>query len=179
MLLAACGGAEPTTAPMSAPTAEPTEAAPTEAAPAGSLEGKKVCYLIPESGNAFLSGLTEGVKEKFAADGVEVLIYGAEGDAQTQFNQIENCISQGVDGMVIMAALEPDGVASAVLEAKAAGIKKSTRWASGLLSSIFYLMPFDVCRSEVYPSVEDKIGLGIMRRIMVNSPHSFALFEIV
>jgi ribose transport system substrate-binding protein len=122
-LLTACGGAEPTAAPTSAPAAEPTEAAPTEAAPAGSLDGKKVCYLIPDSGNAFLSGLTEGVKEKFAADGVEVLIYGAQGDAQTQFNQIENCISQGVDGMVIMAALEPDGVASAVLEAKAAGIK--------------------------------------------------------
>jgi len=123
MLLAACGGAEPTAAPTSVPAAEPTEPAPTEASPAGSLEGKKVCYLIPESGNAFLSGLTEGVKEKFAADGVEVLIYGAEGDAQTQFNQIENCISQGVEGMVVMAALEPEGVASAVLEAKAAGIK--------------------------------------------------------
>ncbi len=92
--------------------------------PAGaSLEGKKVCYLIPESGNAFLSGLTEGVKERFAADGVEVLIFGAEGNATTQFNQIENCISQGVDGMIVMAALEPEGVAAAVLEAKKAGIK--------------------------------------------------------
>ena len=96
MLLAACGPSEPTAAPTQAPAEpEPTEAPaepePTEvpAAPEGSLEGKKVCYLIPESGNAFLSGLTEGVKEKFAADGVEVLIYGAEGDAQTQFNQIE------------------------------------------------------------------------------------------
>ena len=43
-------------------TPEPT-AAPAEPA-AGSIEGKKVCYLIPESGNAFLSGLTEGVKGK-------------------------------------------------------------------------------------------------------------------
>jgi len=101
--------------------AEPT-AAPQEPA-ANPLEGKKVCYLIPESGNAFLSGLTEGVKSKFAADGVEVLIYGAEGNATTQYNQIENCISQGVSGMVIMAALEPEGVAAAVLEAKEAGIK--------------------------------------------------------
>jgi len=128
--LAACGAteepttvpAEPTAAPAE-PTAAPEEPTAVPAAPEGSLEGKKVCYLIPESGNAFLSGLTEGVKEKFVADGVEVLIYGAEGDAQTQFNQIENCISQGVDGMIVMAALEPEGVASAVLEAKAAGIK--------------------------------------------------------
>jgi ABC-type branched-subunit amino acid transport system substrate-binding protein len=109
-------------APAEEAVEEPAEEAVEEPAEA-SLEGKKVCYLIPESGNAFLSGLTEGVKEKFAADGVEVLIYGAEGSATTQFNQIENCISQGVAGMIIMAALEPEGVAASVLEAKAAGIK--------------------------------------------------------
>jgi ABC-type branched-subunit amino acid transport system substrate-binding protein len=103
------------------PTAEQQQ--PAETAPAASLAGKKVCYLIPESGNAFLSGLTQGVKERFAADGVEVLIYGAEGNATTQYNQIENCISQGVSGMIVMAAIEPEGVAAAVEEAKKAGIK--------------------------------------------------------
>lgn len=117
--------AQPTEAPEvegEAPAEEVVEE-PAEELSETTLEGKKVCYLIPESGNAFLSGLTEGVKEKFAADSVEVLIYGAEGSATTQFNQIENCISQGVDGMIIMAALEPEGVAASVLEAKAAGIK--------------------------------------------------------
>jgi ABC-type sugar transport system substrate-binding protein len=74
LLLSACGGA-----------------APAEEA-AGSIDGKQVCYLIPDSGNSFLSALTESVKSKFAADGVEVLIYGAQGNAQTQYNQIENCI---------------------------------------------------------------------------------------
>jgi ABC-type branched-subunit amino acid transport system substrate-binding protein/ABC-type sugar transport system substrate-binding protein len=123
-LIAGC-----TTTPQAtqAPTIEKTQpveqAQPTKEAVSGSLEGKKVCYLIPESGNAFLSGLTEGVKEKFAADGVEVMIFGAEGNATTQYNQIENCISQGVAGMIVMAAIEPEGVASAVLEAKKAGIK--------------------------------------------------------
>jgi len=103
------------------PTVE--EVQPTAVTAGETLEGKKVCYLIPESGNAFLSGLTEGVKEKFSADGVEVLIFGAEGNATTQYNQIENCISQGVAGMVVMAAIEPEGVEAAVLEAKDAGIK--------------------------------------------------------
>ena len=112
IILSSCGPAA-TTVPPTATTAPA----------ASSIEGKKVCYLIPESGNAFLSGLTQGVKDKFAADGVEVMIYGAEGNATTQYNQIENCISQGVSGMVIMAAIEPDGVAAAVQEAKAAGIK--------------------------------------------------------
>ncbi|MGW8179970.1 MAG: substrate-binding domain-containing protein, partial [bacterium] len=123
ILLGAC--AAPTAAPQQTTAPEETAAPvePTEEPAAGTIEGKKVCYLIPESGNAFLSGLTEGVKGKFASDGVEVLIFGAEGNATTQFNQIENCISQGVDGMIIMAALEPEAVAAAVLEAKAAGIK--------------------------------------------------------
>jgi ABC-type branched-subunit amino acid transport system substrate-binding protein/ABC-type sugar transport system substrate-binding protein len=117
-------GCSPTAATPTAEAPKATEAPPVKEEPAaGTIEGQKVCYLIPESGNAFLSGLTEGVKGKFAADGVDVLIYGAEGNATTQFNQIENCISQGVKGMIIMAAIEPDGVATAVLEAKKAGIK--------------------------------------------------------
>lgn len=122
-LIVGCSSATPeaTEAPAAEPE-QPTEQ-PAEEDAGMSLEGKKVCYLIPESGNAFLSGLTEGVQEKFAADGVEVLIYGAEGSATTQFNQIENCISQGVDGMIVMAALEPEGVEASILEAKQAGIK--------------------------------------------------------
>jgi len=117
LLIVGCKADTATIEPTVAPTTAP------EVPAAGSIEGKKVCYLIPESGNAFLSGLTEGVKEKFAADGVEVMIYGAEGNATTQYNQIETCISQGVAGMVVMAAIEPEGVAAAVEEAKAAGIK--------------------------------------------------------
>jgi len=105
LLLSACGGA-----------------APAEEA-AGSIDGKQVCYLIPDSGNSFLSALTESVKSKFAADGVEVLIYGAQGNAQTQYNQIENCISSGVEAMIVMAAMDPQGVQAAVQEAKDAGIK--------------------------------------------------------
>ena len=117
MLIVGCAADTATPEAVVAPTTAPEQPA------AGSIEGMKVCYLIPESGNAFLSGLTEGVKTKFANDDVEVMIYGAEGNATTQYNQIETCISQGVKGMVIMAALEPEGVAAAVEEAKAAGIK--------------------------------------------------------
>jgi len=117
VLIVGCAAKTATPEATVAPTTAPAQPA------AGSIDGKKVCYLIPESGNAFLSGLTEGVKQKFTADGVEVLIYGAEGNATTQYNQIESCISQGVSGMVVMAAIEPEGVAAAVEEAKAAGIK--------------------------------------------------------
>jgi len=104
------------------PTAAPAPAS--SAAPAaGGIKGKKVCYLIPDAANAFLSALTQNVKSKFAADGVEVLIASADGDATKQANQIENCISQKVSGMILMAAVDPKAVESQVKTAKAAGIK--------------------------------------------------------
>jgi ABC-type branched-subunit amino acid transport system substrate-binding protein/ABC-type sugar transport system substrate-binding protein len=123
MVLSGCKPKTATPEVMEKPTELTTTEVPVVQEKPASLEGKKVCYLIPETGNAFLAGLTEGVKNKFAADGVDVLIYGAEGSATTQFNQIENCISIGVDGMIVMAALEPEGVAASILEAKKAGIK--------------------------------------------------------
>jgi ABC-type sugar transport system substrate-binding protein len=51
------------------------------------------------------------------------MVYGAEeGGVTTQFNQIENCISQGVDFIYLMAAGSAESLIPAVEEAKAAGI---------------------------------------------------------
>lgn len=110
-------------ATMTAACGPTPTAAPTAATGAAGLKGKKVCYLIPDSSNSFLSALTQAVKTKFAADGVEVLVSGAEGDATKQFNQIENCISIKVNAMIVMAAIDPVAVESSVKLAKAAGIK--------------------------------------------------------
>jgi ribose transport system substrate-binding protein len=53
-----------------------------------------------------------------------VFVYGAEeGGATAQFSQIENCISQGVDAMIVMAPGSIENVIPAVEEAKKAGIK--------------------------------------------------------
>jgi ribose transport system substrate-binding protein len=113
MVLAGC-------APKATPVA--TEAA-AEAGPKD-ITGMKVCYLIPALSNTFLNNLSTSVKEKAAADGVEVFVYGAdEGGATAQFSQIENCISMGVNAMIIMAAGEITSVFPAVEEAQAAGIK--------------------------------------------------------
>ena len=124
MLLSACQPA-PTAAPAQP---EPQQAASATQAPAAeqpaasSLQGKKVCYLIPDASNSFLSALTDNVKAKFSADGVEVLIANADNDATKQYNQIENCISSQVEGMIVMSAIDPQAVVSAVEEAKKAGI---------------------------------------------------------
>lgn len=123
--------------PVAAPT-EAAEEATTDVAPAedtivsmipaqaGSpfdIKGKKVCYIIPSLANPFLNGVATSVTEQFKADGVEVMVYGAdEGGLNQQFDQIENCISMGVDFMYVMAAGEIDQLLPSVEEAKAAGI---------------------------------------------------------
>jgi len=87
------------------------------------INGKVVCYIIPSLANPFLNGVATSVTEQFAADGVTVNVYGAdEGGLNAQFDQIENCISMGVDFMYLMAAGEVDQLLPAVEEAKAAGI---------------------------------------------------------
>jgi ABC-type branched-subunit amino acid transport system substrate-binding protein len=92
--------------------------------PAGDIKGMKVCYLIPALANTFLNNLSTSVKAQAAADGVEVFVYGAdEGGATQQFNQAENCISMGVNAMIVMAAGEPASMFPSVQEAHKAGIK--------------------------------------------------------
>lgn len=87
------------------------------------INGKVVCYIIPSLANPFLNGVATSVTEQFKADGVIVNVYGAdEGGLNAQFDQIENCISMGVDFMYLMAAGEVDQLLPAVEEAKAAGI---------------------------------------------------------
>ncbi len=102
-LLTACQGSATTAAPTEVPAAvEPTQA-PAVAGPVD-IKGMKACYLIPALSNTFLNNLANSVKDKAAADGVEVFVYGAdEGGATQQYSQIENCISMGVKAMIVMA----------------------------------------------------------------------------
>ncbi len=116
-ILAACGST-PTAAPTAVPATEVVAAGPAD------IKGMKACYLIPALSNTFLNNLANSVKEKAAADGVEVSVYGAdEGGATQQYSQIENCISMGVNAMIVMAPGSIENVLAAVEEAQKAGIK--------------------------------------------------------
>ncbi|HOG45848.1 MAG TPA: sugar ABC transporter substrate-binding protein [Anaerolineae bacterium] len=117
MILAACAP-QASPAPTTAPKPGQATSAPTTA-PAKKL---RVGYCIPDAANSFLSALTTRVKELFAADGIEVIVAGGDSDAAKQYNQIENFISMKVDALIVMA-VDPVGVLSAVEEAKKAGIK--------------------------------------------------------
>lgn len=81
-----------------------------------------------------------------------MLIFGAEGNARTQYNQIENCISTGVNAMIVMAAIDPEGVRVAVEEAKAAGIMHTDQYEIGTLMAG---MGCDFV-NETYPDAEDQ-----------------------
>jgi len=112
-------------APAAAEPAEDTEVTMIPAKPGSpfDIKGKKVCYIIPSLANPFLNGVATSVTEQFKADGVEVMVYGAdEGGLNQQFDQIENCISMKVDFMYVMAAGEIDQLLPAIEQVKAAGI---------------------------------------------------------
>ncbi len=118
MVLAGCAPKAATPAATEAPAAAPVASGPKD------IRGMKACYLIPGLANTFLNQLAHSVKEKAAADGVDVFVYGAdEGGATQQYSQIENCISMGVQAMIVMAPGSIENVLPAVQEAKAAGIK--------------------------------------------------------
>jgi ABC-type sugar transport system substrate-binding protein len=121
-LLAACGGgssggdASSTTAP------EPTNGETTSAAPA------------PEPDEDILIGVSfyteriplyaemrRGVEEAAAAAGVEVVIADANGNAETQTNQIANMVTQGVDA-IIASPVDATAMVPAYQGARDAGV---------------------------------------------------------
>lgn len=97
-----------------------TPADATTKAPAS--EKKIVGYCVPDTTEPFLANLTNSVKEKFAADGVDVQIADARGDATTQLNQIQNFVAMKANLIIIMA-VDPTSCSDAIKAAQAKGVK--------------------------------------------------------
>jgi ABC-type sugar transport system substrate-binding protein len=119
ILLAACGGAEPTTAPTSAPTAAPTEAAAATQAPVAEEKGI-IAVILPALDNPLMLGFQEAFSSAFG-DKYDVQVASADGDPNTQSTQIENYTAMGVDFMFVMA-VEPTSIVPKLKAAKEAGI---------------------------------------------------------
>lgn len=86
-------------------------------------EGKKfvVGYATKRwSGSEHWLNVKEGMDEA-VPDDVELIFYDAEGDLDTQVQQLETLIAQGVDG-IICAPRDPDGVVPAFEQIREAGI---------------------------------------------------------
>lgn len=120
-------GTAQTTAATQAASAEGTEKS-SEAegtAAAGEvkdIKGMTVGYCMPNTAESFLAWLSNGVQEKFKADGVKVDIANAAGDATTQISQIENFATSKTN-LIIVMAVDPSGVADAIKRAQVAGSK--------------------------------------------------------
>ncbi len=71
---------------------------------------------------AFFTQMNEGVQEAAEAAGCEVTIANANNDSAKQNSDIENFVSQGVTGLIVVA-IDVNGVVPAVEAAKSAGIK--------------------------------------------------------
>jgi inositol transport system substrate-binding protein len=123
VVLAACSGAGTTTAPESAAPAE--SGAPAEsAAPAGSAatgEAVKICVTFPIL-DQFLQTVADGMEAKATELGnVELNIVAAQEKTDVQLGQVENCISQGVDAIVVIP-VDTDAAGPMTEAATAAGI---------------------------------------------------------
>jgi ribose transport system substrate-binding protein len=107
--LAACGGDE--TPPADDNTGEQT----TEAAPPAA-DAPKVCMASFTLGGPYFVGMENTVVANGKAAGAEVTAYNADGDAAKLQSDIENCVAQGVDGIIISGGPLndfPEGLAAA------------------------------------------------------------------
>ena len=120
ILLAGCApAATPTTAPAAAPTTAPA-AAPTTA-PAAAAK--------PKIGLSFSDFATERWKNEadhmtklFNDKGYDVIVAEANHDVKLQNDQIDNMVSQGVKGLVVIAE-DGDAAVTSVDKAADAGVK--------------------------------------------------------
>jgi len=81
----------------------------------------KVAFCIQHVNNEFMQGLANYVEEEGKKSNVEVVVYSAEQDTNKQINQIETCITQGFDG-IILDANSAEALVVAVKAAQEAGV---------------------------------------------------------
>ncbi|WP_221934776.1 sugar ABC transporter substrate-binding protein [Georgenia yuyongxinii] len=95
MALAACG----TTAGRSA--AEPT--AQDVAVDVGAdLTGKKICFGFSGSETEFWAAGIKSINDSLSASGATVIEHNSNEDPNKQLEQVRDCITQGVDGIVVI-----------------------------------------------------------------------------
>jgi ribose transport system substrate-binding protein len=92
-------------------------------APEGEAAGEtiRVGYAGPTLNNAFFVGLQQGVRQGAEAQGFELVETNANGDAQQQFNDAVNLLSQDIDAL-ILTPIDSQAIAPAVIQANEAGI---------------------------------------------------------
>ncbi|MBA4697949.1 MAG: sugar ABC transporter substrate-binding protein [Ruminococcus sp.] len=107
--LAGCGAKE-----------EKQETAPKQEDSAGTEKegsGKKFAYCTSTLNNPFMTTIGDALKEACEANGDELVIYDPQYDQAKQISQIEDAITQGVDGIFLLP-VDSDGVKNVLQTAK-------------------------------------------------------------
>jgi ribose transport system substrate-binding protein/inositol transport system substrate-binding protein len=83
--------------------------------------GGKYALLMSHMTNEFVTTVSNGAKEEAEKQGVELEVFDGEQDAATQISQIESCVTQGFDG-IIVEPISVDGLKQGLTAAEDAGI---------------------------------------------------------
>jgi protein TorT len=83
----------------------------------------KICVLFPHMKDSYWLAANYGTVAEARRDKLALQLYQAGGytNLATQLNQMDNCIAQGFDG-IVLGAISADGVSAAVQKAVAKGI---------------------------------------------------------
>lgn len=119
VMLTGCGSKE-AAEPAVEPAEESAEALKTE-----TDAGKKYAIFIATNSNAFTMSVGDGAVEYGKEIGADVTVFDGKGDQDTQVKQIETCITQGYDGLVI-EPVSSDGAIPVIKQGQEAGIPMVT-----------------------------------------------------
>lgn len=137
--LFACSTTAPATASSAAPassaaasvapasSAAATSAAPASSAaaasPVGSVDTSKLKFgaSLMALDNPYFISIRDGFNQRCKALGIQASVVDAKDDAATQYSQMENMVTSGVNG-ILLAAVDGTGIAPVVKEAQGKGI---------------------------------------------------------
>ena len=125
--LAACGGDSAADNGSANDTPADTGADAPAEGDGGSEGGAsyKIALLMSHQTNAFTNAVSAGARAKGEELGVEVEVFDGNQDQATQNSQLEQCLNQGYNG-ILVEPVTVDGIAPAVKEANEQGIPVMT-----------------------------------------------------
>ncbi|WP_205418565.1 substrate-binding domain-containing protein [Paraliobacillus sediminis] len=120
ILLAACGGTDESTS-QTEDSNSTEETNQSEEGTSEEAEAIKIGLTLNNLANPFFVAMSDAATEYAEELGAEIIVQAADADLAKQTAQIENFITQGVD-MILLNAVDSEGIAAAVSQADAAGI---------------------------------------------------------
>jgi ABC-type sugar transport system substrate-binding protein len=91
------------------------------AAAAESVAGKTICYITAANSHFYVTPTNEGAQAAADAAGVKLTIVSEEFSPQTGADQLNSCVSRGVDG-ILLWPLDANSYLPGLLKAQQAGI---------------------------------------------------------